>query len=192
MSTGLMQKIRGTTEALFRFVNGGAQIRSLIAGLSAPAVLEVRDPANAAFANMRGADPVTADDLATKRYVDSAAGGANGTKFIEVDMTGTSGPLKISTTPIPIGSHIVLCVVTPLVASPGTTFEIGSGTTSNLLMNTADSDLNDTTNASAIGTQDILWNAPTGVVVSVGGVVPTTPGVTYARVLVGYVEAPNT
>jgi len=51
------------------FSKGGSRVRENTG------VLEVRDNADTAFTQCRGADPVIDDDLATKRYVDSTSSG---------------------------------------------------------------------------------------------------------------------
>lgn len=189
MSSALMQKLRGTSEVLFRFANSGPQLRAVFVGVGA-VYLEARNAIDSAYTNVRGADPVIPDDLATKRYVDSVSGGTSGEKFIAIDMTGTTGPTKTSVTVLPNGARVTSCVVTPVTAEPGTFFTIGNSTTPNLVMDTADSDLSNTANPSAIGTQNIPWVGAFGVTVFVSGTIPSAPG-TYARILVGYVESPQ-
>lgn len=61
----LYEKIRGTVEVLFRLGLGQAQFKSV--GTS---TLEARDSTDTAYAIMRGATPVGANDLTTKNYVD--------------------------------------------------------------------------------------------------------------------------
>lgn len=51
------------------YSQGGARVKDNTG------VIEIRDNADAVFANCRGADPIIADDLATKRYVDGIAAG---------------------------------------------------------------------------------------------------------------------
>ena len=51
------------------YSDGGARVKDNTG------VIEIRDNADAVFANCRGADPVIADDLTTKRYVDAIAVG---------------------------------------------------------------------------------------------------------------------
>ena len=51
------------------YSQGGARVRDNTG------VIEIRDNADAVFTQCRGADPVIADDLATKRYVDGIAVG---------------------------------------------------------------------------------------------------------------------
>ena len=63
-----LSKIGGTFSALFQVGKSGPQIKNN-AG-----VIEHRNAADAAFVIARGADPVGADDLTTKRYADLNTG----------------------------------------------------------------------------------------------------------------------
>ncbi len=65
----IRSKIRGTLETIFQIGKGGPQAKNN-AG-----VVEFRDASDAAFAIVRGADPVGNTDLATKSYVDAGGGG---------------------------------------------------------------------------------------------------------------------
>ena len=58
-------KLRGTFSTLFQIGEQGPQLKNN-AG-----VVEARNSADAAFVKVRGADPVIADDLVTKRYGDA-------------------------------------------------------------------------------------------------------------------------
>ena len=58
-------KLRGTFSTLFQLGDQGPQLKNN-AG-----VVEARNSADAAFVKVRGADPVGADDLVTKRYGDA-------------------------------------------------------------------------------------------------------------------------
>jgi len=61
----MLSKIRGTIETLFRIGIGGPNLKDN------GGEIEARNAADAAFVNVRGADPVIADDLVTKRYADA-------------------------------------------------------------------------------------------------------------------------
>ena len=59
----MKSKIRGTTETAFQIGLGGPQLKDDTGEIDA------RNAADAAYVNVRGADPIIADDLVTKRYV---------------------------------------------------------------------------------------------------------------------------
>jgi len=61
----IMRKIRGTIETIFRIGLSGPQVKN------SSGVIEVRDATDAAYAIVRGATPVAANDLVTKAYADS-------------------------------------------------------------------------------------------------------------------------
>lgn len=70
-------KIAGTVSSLFQLGRRGPQLKN------SSGAVEHRNAADSAYAIARGADPVIADDLVTKRYGDanytSGGGGAKGT-----------------------------------------------------------------------------------------------------------------
>jgi hypothetical protein len=63
-----LSKIRGTFETLFQIGKGGPQVKDNAGSIDA------RNSADAAYVNVRGADPAIADDLVTKRYGDASYG----------------------------------------------------------------------------------------------------------------------
>lgn len=115
---GLYLKLRGITESILQIAGtSGPQLKA------SGGAVEMRDAADAAYANARGADAVAADDLVTKRQLDAVIA-TTGLRAIRV-------PIALATvnsaTSIPAGGRVfwsVLDVTTPY--SIGTTITLGT------------------------------------------------------------------
>lgn len=94
----LFSKIRGTFETLFQIGKGGPNIKST------GGALESRNAADAAYANMRGADPLVADDLITLRHFDANNAAATGVTVVQMPLALAT---KVSTTIIPNNATVL-------------------------------------------------------------------------------------
>jgi hypothetical protein len=85
-------KIRGTFETIFQIGKNGPQIRN------SSGALEARDSSDAAYAIMRGLDPVGAQDFVTKTYFDTNNAAAQGLTYVSLALS-TSGVVSVGTIP---------------------------------------------------------------------------------------------
>lgn len=173
----VFSKLAGTMAAFFQ-----------VGGATGPGInnnggnLEARNSANNAYAILRGATPVGANDLATKAYVDT--GGASAA-IMEVRYVIGTGAAQSSATSIPAGATIVeatVSITTPY--SGGTTIAIGQSGSTALLQATGD---NVATLANQYQSmQDTPWGAsPLAVLATIAG----APSVGAGVVIVKYTEA---
>lgn len=128
-------KIRGTFEALFQIGKGGPQLKNN-AG-----VIEARNAADAAFAIVRGLDPVAANDLLTLSYFNAHNAGAAGLELIKMPLAHAT---KVSTATIPDNSIIVFAIIDVTTIYDGTTptFTVKrTGDATVIPIDTGDSDL---------------------------------------------------
>lgn len=168
----VFSKLRGTIETIFQIGLGGPQLKN------SSGVVEARNSVDAAYAIVRGATPVGADDLTTKAYVDAnSAGGA--IKQIRFAI-GTS--TVSSSTQIPANAVVSDCqvkITTPY--SGGATISVGRTGATSLLVATTDN-LPQSTDTFDLP-QDTAWGAsPLAVLVTIGG----SPGAGAGVVIVNY------
>jgi hypothetical protein len=174
----LYSKIRGTFETLFQIGKAGPQLKNNGGNV------DVRNPADAAYVNVRGADPLTNDDLLTLRYFNANSEGVTGLKFIKMPLALVT---KVSTSIIPDNAtilHCILDVTTPY--SAGTTVQVsrtGGGAT---VMGTTDND--PTIQAQHEVPQATSWGA-TGAG-TVTATIAGAPSVGVAMLYIGY-SIPN-
>lgn len=113
----LWSKIRGTAETIWQIGLGGPLWKQNSSNIDA------RNSADAAYVNVRGADPTIADDLVTKRYGDANYGGSSviesNTKILSSNFT-----LPTNTSAYVSGTFEVASGFTLEVAG-GATFEVG-------------------------------------------------------------------
>lgn len=93
MSNEFNSHIRGTTETIFRFGKGGAQLKK-----TGAAVLESRDSVDGGFALHRGLAPVGDDDFVTKKHFDDNNAAATGLTVVKLPLALAT---KISTGTLP-------------------------------------------------------------------------------------------
>ena len=176
--------IRKTSSLIFGLGLAGSQLKSIIGGPSfGAAAIEARDTADAAYVNVRGADPVIADDLVTLRYLQANYGGLNTVKAIEVALVGATSS---STAQIPTGSLVVSAKLKFSTAAPGAIISIGDGGSTDLVMGSAQNDPTDTATTFEVS-QYTGWLTAGSVVVSNAGAFPAG---TYASALVQFIETP--
>lgn len=123
-------KIRGTIETIFQIGLGGPNLNNN-AG-----IIEAKNAGNSAFAIVRGATPVGANDLATKAYVDS--GGASGA-VQEIRFAIATAATTTSASQIPANAQITECQVEITTVYPGgTTISVGQAGALTLFQLTTD------------------------------------------------------
>ena len=112
------KKIRGTIGSLFQVGLDGPQLKKISGG-----VFEARDDTDAAYAIVRGLDPVGAQDLVTKNYHDNNNASANGLTLVAMPLALAT---KVSTGTIPDNAtiHWALLDVTTVYDTASPTFEI--------------------------------------------------------------------
>lgn len=127
--------LRGTTETRFRFGKGGAQVRKIDG-----ATLEVRDDTDAAYANMRGLDPVDAQDFVTKGFHEANNAAANGDVTVVLPLALVN---KTSTATLPDNAIIKQVVIDVLTAydNAATLLTDRTGDSGVILSAVAESDL---------------------------------------------------
>jgi hypothetical protein len=128
----LFQRIAGIIGSKLQIdvVNAGPQIKNN------SGALDMRNAADAAYINVRGADPLIANDFATKNYVDS---GAEGGVIRAIRYTIGTGATQDSTNTIPANAFVFEATVeitTPY--SGGTTISVGQPGSLTLLQLTSD------------------------------------------------------
>jgi hypothetical protein len=180
----LSSAIRRTSSLIFGLGLAGSQLKSILAGVG-PAAIEARNDTDSAYVNVRGADPIIADDLVTLRYLQANYGGANSVKAIEVKLIG---PSTSSTAQIPLAATIIDAKIKFGLAAPGAVVTIGTSSTPDLVMGSDQNDPTDNTTTFEVS-QYTSWGVAGPVVVTNSGVVPSTPG-TYASALVQFIETP--
>ncbi len=128
----LFSKLRGTIETLFSIGLGGPNLKK-----SSGSALDVRDSGDAAFANVRVAAPVGANDAATKTYADAVLTTAEAYTDAAVGVISVAGvvreiriPIALvnisSTTSLPAGAFVIDCEVKIAVQySAGATISVG-------------------------------------------------------------------
>jgi hypothetical protein len=148
--------------------DGGPQLK-----VGSNNMLDVRDGADAAYVNVRGADPIIDDDLITKRYGDATYGVAGAVRCIRFAV-GTA--TVSSVTAIPANARVVEArfeVTTQY--DVGTDIDVGDGVTADLIMDTTD------IQERVIGTytveQDTDWTTGNVVTVTVSGAPAAGAGV---------------
>ena len=168
----LFSKIRGTIESLWQIGLGGPNLKNN------GGVIESRNAGDSAFAVVRGATPVGANDLATKAYVDS--GGASGA-VQEIRFVIGTGASQSSATQIPANAFICSTEVEITTAySGGATITVGQTGSAALLQGTSD---NLATTLGIYQTpQDVSWGAsPLAVLVTIAGAPAAGAGVVIVR-----------
>jgi hypothetical protein len=161
---GFFSNLLGTTQTLFQIgAFLGPQLK-----LGAGNNLDVRNATDTAFVNVRGLDPVTPDDLTTKRYVDGLVGGANQTIRFAI---ATATPVN-STSLVPGGARVLDCKVEITAAyTAGSTITVGQAPAALAAFQTATDN-----NPQAVGTYDVTQD--------------TTPALTPAAVTATITGAP--
>lgn len=91
-------KIRGTFETLFQIGKGGPQIKN------SSGVIEARNSTDAAYVNVRGLDPVAAQDFVTLTYFNANNAAALDVAVVQMPLLLAT---KVSTTAIPNNATIV-------------------------------------------------------------------------------------
>ena len=131
---GFFSKIRGTFETLFQIGKGGPQVKNN-AG-----VVEMRDPADAAFVITRGLAPVAANDYVTKGHFDANNDAATGVTVVRMPLAIAT---KVSTGTVPDNAEIVDAWIQVTTAyDAGALFDIKrTGDAGVAPMGTGDSDL---------------------------------------------------
>ena len=179
----LYEVLKGTLESLFSI--GGAAVAANPALKKNGAVLEARLGDDSAFAKVRGASPVGADDLATRGWVEALPDAVENLKVVRFALgTATAS----STFTLPANARVLqarLQVTTGY--SVGATIEVGqTGATGKFLSTTE-------TTPQAIGTNlkndDVAANATAAAVTAT---IAGAPAAGVAVVLVEYVETPKT
>jgi hypothetical protein len=173
------EKLRGTIETIFQIGLGGPQLKDNAGNIDA------RDPADAAYVNVRGLDPLIPQDLTTKFYVDSIATPANTQRTIRI-------PIALATvssvTALSLTDRVFDCrveIVTPYVfpvagaitvgqAGSPTIFQVGTDNDP-LVASTYDVP-QDTAAVAAASVLVTISGAPTAgsgfVVITYGGTLP--------------------
>lgn len=128
---GIFEKLAGTVSTFFQI---GGPTSSGINNNSN--VLEARNAANSAFVIVRGDDPVNANDLTTKQYVDGLVGG--GVKLIRFAITTSAS--QTSTTSIPANAIILRASLDIQTAyDNNATITVGRTGSASLMMASSDS-----------------------------------------------------
>lgn len=94
---GFFSKIRGTFETIFQLGKGGPQLKN------SAGVIEGRDPSDAAYAIVRGLDPVANNDLVTLGYFNNNNAVATGLTYAKMPLALAT---KVSTSAIPDNADI--------------------------------------------------------------------------------------
>jgi hypothetical protein len=167
-------KLRGTIGSILQIDATAATPGPLLKNTSGN--LDVRNDADAAFVNVRGADPVIDDDLVTKRYGDANYGGAAGAvqsiRFVTALVTVSS------VTSIPANARVTESrFEVTTVYSGGTTIDVGDGVTANLIMD--NTDIRETKLGTYRVVQDTDWTTGNTVTTTVGGAPVAGAGVTF-------------
>jgi len=120
----------------------GTTTASRIAIKNNAGVMEARDNADAAYINVRGADPVIDDDLVTLRYF-NAVPPAGGVAVIRYTVTFSGGAAQDSVTSMPAGARVLEAreEVTVTWNGVGASVNVGDTTTPAAFIATADVDL---------------------------------------------------
>lgn len=148
--------------------DGGPQLK-----IGTNNMLDVRDGADAAYVNVRGADPIIDDDLITKRYGDATYGTTGAVRTIRFTVgTATTS----SVTSIPANARVVEARFEVTTGyDPGTQIDVGDGVTADLIIDNTDIQEN------KIGTyvvdQDTDWTTGNTVTVTVTGAPAAGAGV---------------
>ena len=127
--------LRGTTETRFRVGKGGSQLKKI-----SGSVMEVRDDTDAAYAIMRGLDPVGAQDFVTKSFHEANNDGADGDKTVVLPLALVN---KTSTATLPDNAIIKQVVIDVKTAydNSATLLVDRTGDASAILAAVAESDL---------------------------------------------------
>ena len=172
----LFQKIRGTSESIFQFALGGAQIKN------STGVLEARNAADTAYAKMRAATPVGADDVAIKSYVDANSS----TSAIKLVRFALALATASSTFTVPASSRVLksrLDVTTAYDA--GATWSIGRSGGVSDFMTTAEND------PSSVNAYEKDQDTTFGTAAVVTATLTGSPTVGVAIASIHYVETPS-